>query len=62
MIKLRTINRVLEWTGFVLVVAVDDGTGPEREPTRIGLVFVGWPPAQAWARHCERTRRLREGL
>lgn len=57
MIRLGTINRVLQWTGFVLVVAVDtDIAKPAREPTRIGLVFVGWPPREAWLRHCERTR------
>jgi hypothetical protein len=55
-IRLGAINRVLEWTGFVLVVSVDVDEGPDREPTRIGLVFVGWPPRQAWLRHCERSR------
>jgi hypothetical protein len=56
MIRLKAINRILQWTGFVLVVAVDtDFDSPDREPTRIGLVFVGWPPRAAWLRHCERT-------
>lgn len=56
MIKLWSINRWLRWTGLVLIVAHDDGTSDVREPTRIGLVWVGLPPERAWLRHCERTR------
>jgi hypothetical protein len=59
MIRLWSINRWLRWTGFVLIVEADD-PGPNREPTRIGFVFVGWPPDAAWARHCERTRLAAE--
>ena len=54
-VKLWSINRWLRWTGLVMFVGEHDGVG-EQEPTTIGIVFGGWPPEQAWARHCERTR------
>ena len=58
MIQLRSINRIVQWLGFVVVVGVDDGSDPDkREPTRIGLVWIGWPPDRGWARHCEQTKR-----
>lgn len=61
MFELRSINRWLQWTGFVLVVGVDeDLDSPTRTPTTIGLVFVGWMPRDAWLRHCERTRSKAE--
>lgn len=60
MIRLWSINRWLRWTGFVLIVEVDASTAGEREPTRLGLVWIGLPPDRAWARHCERTRLARE--
>lgn len=71
--KLGTINKLIQWTGFVLVVAVDvrwgyvestEGVDAAfrkvglRDPTTIKLVFVGWPPKKAWARHCERSRQI----
>lgn len=55
MIKLLSINRVIRWLGFVIVVGVDDGEDQEnRSPTRIGLAWTGWPPERGWQRHCEK--------
>lgn len=44
-IKLRTINRVLRWSGWRLYVGLDDGfiadtTQPPK--TQIGLIWYGW--------------------
>lgn len=57
-VSLWSINRWLRWTGLVLVVTCDarQPDDPERVPTTLGLVFVGWPPERAWARYCARSR------
>jgi hypothetical protein len=54
MIYLWALNRWLKWLGFVVIVASDgrDPSDPERYPTRIGIVFTGWPHERGWARHC----------
>ena len=38
MINLKTINRVLRWTGWRLIVSLDQ----EKPQTKIGLAFWGW--------------------
>jgi len=52
MFKLRSINRVLRWTGWRLAVEVDCENVVKNkgkpwhessyEPTRIGLIWYGW--------------------
>ena len=49
--KLRSINRILRWTGWRLTISIDDkmlqnkGTPADHsihEPTRIGFTWYGW--------------------
>lgn len=48
--KLGCLNRVLRWTGFMVIRCVEDG-----KPDRFVLTWIGLPPDRAWVRHCART-------
>lgn len=58
MIRLWSINRWLRWAGFLLVIESDGRAAddPERQPTRLGFMFMGWPPDRKWAEHCARSK------
>ncbi len=44
MFKLRSINKILRWTGWRLAVEIDceNFAKSKREPTKIGFVWYGW--------------------
>lgn len=46
MIKLRTINKIIQYSGFRLAVDVDweHMLDENRKPTLIGFVWYGWKP------------------
>jgi hypothetical protein len=66
-IRLWAINRVLRWTGFVLLIEADERPhvgctsqgvcsqcNRRHWPTTLGVKWVGLPPDRAWARYCDR--------
>ena len=44
MIRLWSINRILQWSGFRIVVEFNG----DDAPTRIGLQFFGWGDLGTW--------------
>jgi len=59
--KLKTVNRIIRWSGFTLVVTFDARPDDVREPTLLELVWLGWR-SDAWDRYlarCEREHQQR---
>ena len=59
--KLKTVNRLIRWSGFTLVVTFDARPDDVREPTLLELVWLGWR-SDAWDRYlarCEREHQQR---
>jgi hypothetical protein len=47
-IKLWTINKWLRYTGFRLIIDMDENKGPDRKPTTLALTWVGLPGSRGW--------------
>lgn len=50
MLDLWTINRVVRWSGFRVVIVYDNDEPISDRVHRVGLVWVGLPRSPGWNR------------